>query len=71
MWTIRVGLNLNNKNIKINKKLNFNKADWIKFKYLSQINLAKVDMRMDINEANLKICKIITEAADNYKETMV
>uniref|UniRef100_A0A3B5QAR3 Reverse transcriptase domain-containing protein n=1 Tax=Xiphophorus maculatus TaxID=8083 RepID=A0A3B5QAR3_XIPMA len=61
---IRVGLNLN-KNIKVNKKLNFNKADWIKFRYLSQINLEKVDMTMDINDINLEISEIIMEAADN------
>jgi len=62
---VRVGLNLNNRNIKIGKKYNFNKADWTKFRYLSQINLEKVDMSMDINDLNLIIGKIIMVAADN------
>uniref|UniRef100_A0A3Q2ZQ74 Reverse transcriptase domain-containing protein n=1 Tax=Kryptolebias marmoratus TaxID=37003 RepID=A0A3Q2ZQ74_KRYMA len=61
---VRIGLKLNSKNIKVGERYNFNKADWNKFRYVSQVNLERVNMDVHIDELNSIISKIIIEAAD-------
>lgn len=63
----KVGMSVIEHNVIFAPRWRFNKANWEAYKYLSEVELTAVELKMmeDIDECNRIICKLLYDVTDN------